>query len=465
MTKMLLCVAAGSQLHGEIGGALSGWDVHMATGLRDAGRQLRLRGFKVGLLLFDAVDGDVRRFDAFLRQHCAMRWIAVCPREALERGNCRQLLHDHCFDFHTWPLDETRLRHTLGHAYGVASLGAPAAARRLGGDCMSLTGDAPCINRLRQNIRRVAAVGAPVLIWGESGTGKELVAHAVHRHSARAGAPFVPINCAGLSPTLVQSELFGYERGAFTGAAREKCGLIESAQGGSVFLDEIGDLPMEMQAMMLRFLQEGTLYRVGGTQPRVVDVRIIAASHVNLEQAVARGAFRQDLFFRLNVLMLEVPALRQRKEDLPQLAQHFFDRYAAERAPQLRGYSRAALAAMQAHDWPGNVRELINRVRRALVMAEGRLIGAADLGLPAGGAAPMASVEFNGAPASPVASAPVLRRGGARVGVERHAIEAALRGGKSVTQLAFELGVSRMTLYRQMAKHGIDAQAARCRDK
>jgi DNA-binding NtrC family response regulator len=311
----------------------------------------------------------------------------------------------------------------------------------------------------------MAAVDAPVLIWGESGTGKELVAHAVHRHSARAGAPFVPINCAGLSPTLVQSELFGYERGAFTGAAREKCGLIESAQGGSVFLDEIGDLPMEMQAMMLRFLQEGTLYRVGGTQPRVVDVRIIAASHVNLEQAVARGAFRQDLFFRLNVLMLEVPALRQRKEDLPQLAQHFFDRYAAERAPQLRGYSRAAVAAMQAHDWPGNVRELINRVRRALVMAEGRLIGAADLGQPAVGTAPMASVEFNGAPASPVASAPVPRRGGARVGVERHAIEAALRGGKSVTQLAFELGVSRMTLYRQMAKHGIDAQAARCRDK
>jgi len=462
MTKMLLCVVAGSQLLGEIGSALSGWDVHTAVGLRDAGQQLRLRGFKVGLLVLDSAGVDVHDIDAFLRQHCLTRWIAVCDRDALERGNCRQLLHDHCFDFHTWPLDETRLRHSLGHAHGVASLGAPPAARRIGADAMSLTGDAPCINRLRQSIRRVAGVGAPVLIWGESGTGKELVAHAVHRHSARADGPFVPINCAGLSPTLVQSELFGYERGAFTGATREKCGLIESAQGGSVFLDEIGDLPMEMQATMLRFLQEGTLYRVGGTQPRVVDVRIISASHVNLEQAVARGAFRQDLFFRLNVLMLEVPALRQRKEDLPQLAQHFFDRYAADRAPQLRGYSRAAAEAMQAHDWPGNVRELINRVRRALVMAEGRLIGPADLGLPAGGSATIAP-RTEIAPLA--ASALALRRGGARVGDEGQAIVAALRGGKSVTQLAFELGVSRMTLYRQMAKFGIDAQAARSREK
>ena len=458
MTKMLLCVTAGPQLHSEIGSALSGWDVHTATGLKDAGRQLLLRGFKVGLLVVDAADGDVRSVDAFLRQHCVTRWIVVCPRELLERGNYRQLLHEHCFDFHTWPLDETRLRHSVGHAHGVASLGAPPAARRIDGDCMSLIGEAPCVNRLRQSIRRVARVDAPVLIWGESGTGKELVAHAVHRLSARAGAPFVPINCAGLSSTLVQSELFGYERGAFTGATREKCGLIESAQGGSVFLDEIGDLPMEMQATMLRFLQERTLYRVGGTQPRAVDVRIISASHVNLEQAVARGTFRQDLFFRLNVLMLELPALRERKEDLPLLAQHFFERYAAERAPQLRGYSQAAGAAMQAHDWPGNVRELINRVRRALVMAEGRLIGPADLGLPAGGAAPMASF---GADAAPVATP--LRRGAARAGIQ--AIEAALSGGKSVTQLAFELGISRMTLYRQMAKHGIDAQAARGRGK
>jgi DNA-binding NtrC family response regulator len=451
MNKMVLCVAAVSApLSSEIDCALQGWDVCTAVGLGDAGRQLRNRSFKVGLLVLDTLEPDLRALDAFLRQHCALRWVVICHAELLEQAAYRQLLHEHCFDFHTWPLDSARLSHTLGHAYGVASLGGSAPAPELGENRMSLIGNSRCINRLRHRIARVAPVNAPVLIWGETGTGKELVAHAVHAHSSRSNRPFVVINCAGLAPTLVQSELFGYERGAFTGATREKCGLIESADGGTVFLDEIGDLPMDMQAMMLRFLQEGTINRVGATRPRAVDTRVIAASHVNLEQAVMRGMFREDLYYRLNVLTLEVPALRDRKEDLPLLAQHFFDAYAAERAPQLRGYSRGALEAMQAHDWPGNVRELVNRVRRALVMADGRQIQEADLDLLASPAAPV-----------PAADPEPLR--GMRMRTERGAIEAALKEGKSVTMIARELGVSRMTLYRLMAKHGIDNKADRDR--
>jgi DNA-binding NtrC family response regulator len=359
MNKMVLCVAAVSApLSSEIDCALQGWHVCTAVGLGDAGRQLRNRSFKVGLLVLDTLEPNLRALDAFLRQHCALRWIVICHAELLEQPAYRQLLHEHCLDFHTY--------------------------------------------------------------------------------------------CAGLAPTLVQSELFGYERGAFTGASREKCGLIESADGGTVFLDEIGDLPMDMQSMMLRFLQEGTINRVGATRPRAVDTRVIAASHVNLEQAVMRGMFREDLYYRLNVLTLEVPALRDRKEDLPLLAQHFFDAYAAERAPQLRGYSRGALEAMQAHDWPGNVRELVNRVRRALVMADGRQIQEADLDLLASPAAPV-----------PAADPEPLR--GMRMRTERGAIEAALKEGKSVTMIARELGVSRMTLHRLMAKHGIDNKADRDR--
>jgi transcriptional regulator with PAS, ATPase and Fis domain len=205
----------------------------------------------------------------------------------------------------------------------------------------------------------------------------------VHAHSARRKGPFVPINCGAIPASLIQSELFGYERGAFTGAAQARRGLIETAQGGSIFLDEIGDLPMELQANLLRFLQEKTIYRLGSTHSIAVDVRVIAASHVNLAEAVQRGAFREDLYYRLNVLALDVPPLRERKEDLLPLAEDFFHTFSSERAPRVKGFSGRAAQAIRDYDWPGNVRELINRVRRAMVMAEGRLIAPQDLGLSA----------------------------------------------------------------------------------
>jgi DNA-binding NtrC family response regulator len=246
------------------------------------------------------------------------------------------------------------------------------------------------------------------------------------------------VNCGAIPSTLIQSELFGHEKGAFTGADREKRGLIEAASGGTLFLDEIGDLPRELQINLLRFLQEGTISRVGSIRTIRVDARVIAATHVDLERAVANGSFREDLFYRLNVLSLRVPPLRERNEDIETLAEHFFDKFAAEKSPRLKGFSDRAFAAMRAHTWPGNVRELINRIRRAMVMAQGRLITPADLGLEKSVGAPQEALEE------------------ARTRAEQNAIATSLkRAGKNVTLAAKHLGVSRMTLYRLMAKHGM----------
>ncbi|TWI69615.1 DNA-binding NtrC family response regulator [Pseudoduganella lurida] len=396
----------------------------------------------VGVVVLGGMAGGVEPLDHFLREHCWMKWVALCDPAALQEPRCRKLIHEHCIDFHTLPVDALRLRHTLGHAHGVAALHdlpPPRAATQ----AMRLTGYSAPVVQLRQQVQKVAAATAPVLIWGESGTGKELVARAVHEGSARAAGPFVPINCAAIPAGLVQSELFGHERGAFTGAARARVGLLESAAGGSVFLDEIGDLPLDMQANLLRFLQEKTIHRLGGTRPVQVDARVIAASHVKLQEAVARGTFREDLYYRLNVLSLEVPALRERSEDVLVLAEAFFHDNARERSAQVKGFSGRALQALRAHHWPGNVRELLNRVRRASVMAEGRLITPHDLGLD--------DVLQT--------LAPPLALNGARVQAERRAIEAGLGAGKSITLVARELGVSRMTLYRLMAKHSIAVPA------
>ena len=284
---------------------------------------------------------------------------------------------------------------------------------------------------------RVARVDAPVLIWGESGSGKELAAQSIHAQSARAGGPFVPVNCGAIAPTLIQSELFGHERGAFTGATRAKAGLIESARGGTLFLDEIGDLPNDLQANLLRFLQEKTICRLGSTRALRVDVRVIAASHVELQRAVVAGSFREDLYYRLAVLPVAVPALRERREDVVTLAEHVFHLYGEERSPRLTGFSGRAVAALLEHDWPGNVRELINRVRRALVMADGRLVTPHDLGLEPSLVTPDALDDV-------------------RARTERLALRECLqRSGRNVSRAARDLGVSRTTLYRLLSKHGM----------
>ena len=242
-----------------------------------------------------------------------------------------------------------------------------------------LVGESPAMKRLLNFIDRVAGVDSTVLLRGESGTGKELVARALHRASPRADDHFVEVNCATLSETLLESELFGHERGAFTGAVERKIGRFEAAHGGTLFLDEVGEMPTNLQARLLRALQERRFERVGGTRAIEVDVRVIAATNRDLAAAIRDGTFREDLFYRLNVLQYELPPLRERREDVPLLARHFVRRH-GERLHRLGvGIDPAALRALVAYDWPGNVRQLSNTVERALVLGDGEMIRPEDL--------------------------------------------------------------------------------------
>ncbi|MEY4267850.1 MAG: hypothetical protein RIS90_2385 [Pseudomonadota bacterium] len=424
-------------------GLCASWEVLTAGDVVAAHKALKNQRFPVGLLLLGHLrDADFAAIDRLIEDHPATHWVGVLPAGLTKLAAYRHLIVRHLFDFHTWPIDATRLAHTLGHAHGFAALGGPADPVSDGPVDKALVGQSLAMARLRRQIAKVAAVDAPVLIWGESGSGKELTAQAIHQHSLRAAGPFVALNCGAMPAGLIQSELFGHERGAFTGAVRDKRGLIESAAGGTLFLDEIGDLPLELQANLLRFLQEHTINRVGSTRDIAVDARVIAASHMRLEDAVSAGRFREDLLYRLNVLPLTVPALRDRKEDLAELVAHFFKLFAQERSARLSGFSHRAMSAVLAYDWPGNVRELINRIRRAMVMSDGRWITPEDLDL----AVPEVA-----------AAGDLLEE--ARLQAERQAIQSGLqRHANNITHAARELGVSRMTLYRLMHKHGINAR-------
>ncbi|MBQ5943035.1 sigma-54-dependent Fis family transcriptional regulator [Massilia sp. AB1] len=439
--KRLLCITtegiAGVQ---KACGDLQGWDVCTVEGIHAAHRVLAQQHYSVGLLL----DGDSSLehddTERFLQEHHRVRWIGVFGPDLLHRPQLRQAIATHLCDFHTSPVDKLRLQHSLGHAHGMAMLTRPSPSLARTDKGRHIDGQSVAIQRLRAHIDKIAAVDAPVLISGESGSGKELAAQEVHAQSPRAAGPFIAINCAAIPPSLIHSELFGYERGAFTGAAKAKPGLLEAASGGSIFLDEIGDLPLDLQASLLRFLQERTIYRVGSTRTVAVDARVIAATHVDLPQAVAKGRFREDLYYRLSVFPIRVPPLRERKDDLPLLTESIFNKFADEKSPQLKGISKQALRAMAQHDWPGNIRELINRMRRAMVLAEKRLIMPEDLEL---------ALQD---------SAIILRDGldTSRGSAERIAISNSLaKCGNNITQAARDLGVSRMTLYRLMAKHAI----------
>ena len=437
LTRPLLCISE-KPLIPEL--MLPGWDITTVPDGVKAVHAIARHPYRVALI----IDHGRDQFDQFSRlaaAHSDVQWIGVLRRESLTLSSCRNLITDNLHDFHTLPVDGMRLAHTLGHAYGWSQLRAQrrqAIAANPG--LHRINGKSAAIQALRTQIGKIAKISAPVLICGESGSGKELTASALHALSGRAEKPFIAINCGAIPSALIQAELFGYEQGAFTGATKAKPGLIEAAQGGTIFLDEIADLPLDQQASLLRFLQEGTIYRIGATKSIRVDARVIAASHVNLQAAAAAGRFREDLFYRLQVLPINVPPLRERQEDLPDLVQHFFSAYAADKNPALKGFSNSALEAIARHSWPGNVRELINRVRRAMVLGEGRWITPFDLGLDE--LAPVQS--FNG------------NLDKIRVHAEREAICVKLEEARyNISRAARELGVSRMTLYRLMAKHQI----------
>lgn len=302
---------------------------------------------------------------------------------------------------------------------------------------ISLQGNSPAIRQLLRTIDRVADSDAPVLIMGETGTGKELVARAIHQRSRRSKGPLIAVNCGAIAPTLIQSELFGHERHAFTGAAQRRIGSFEAANRGALFLDEIGELPLSLQPSLLRVLQDSSVTRLGSTAPVPIDFRLLAATHVNLEQAITEGRFREDLYYRINVLALHVPPLRERGDDLLELADFFLRRYGPERrGPPLRGFTSDALVAMKRHRWPGNVRELMNCIQRAAVLSEGVWINASALGLERG-----QGVERSVSLAQ------------AREAFERDLIRETLRAhGRRIAPAARQLGISRVTLYRIVAR-------------
>jgi DNA-binding NtrC family response regulator len=286
-------------------------------------------------------------------------------------------------DYLAKPFEPDELLHAVGRcAERHRLLAENAALKARAGDGIRLEhiiGESAKVRELRQLIQTVAPTDATVLILGESGTGKELIAGAIHSHSKRAAAPYIRLNCAAIPETLLESELFGYERGAFTGAHRTKRGYVEEADGGTIFLDEIGDMSRPLQAKLLRFLEDGSFTRVGGTQELRVQVRLIAATNRNIVDAIKKGDFREDLFHRLNVMQFRPPPLRERGQDIPLLAHHFLRGFSAKLGRNIRGISPLAMQALQAHVWPGNIRELRNVIERAVILEQVEEIQPASL--------------------------------------------------------------------------------------
>jgi DNA-binding NtrC family response regulator len=433
--RRLLVVDPCDDCHRLLPGLRSvGWDVdsctleHAADRTCDVGL-LRLQPFH--LEHPDAVKELISRSNT--------EWIAVLNQEVLRLQNVGDFVCEWFFDFHTLPFDVSRVQVTLGRAFGMARLRGQGTVH-IDQPEHELLGDSKPIRELRKLLSKLAPTESPVLIRGESGTGKELVARTLHRQSQRHNKPFVAINCGAIPEHLIQSELFGHEKGAFTGAHQRKVGRIEAANGGTLFLDEIGDLPLELQANLLRFLQDKHIERVGGSQPIPVDVRVLAATHVDLEAAIAKKCFREDLYYRLNVLQVATAPLRERNGDLLMLANHFSHFYSHETGRRPRSFSEDALLAMAKQEWPGNVRELANRVRRGLVLAEGRQIEARDLGLIS-----------HQAVATPIGTLEDYKHR-----AERQALCDVLnRHSDNLSIAAKVLGISRPTFYRLLHKHQI----------
>lgn len=358
-----------------------------------------------------------------------------------EKEHALQAVGHGAYDFMTKPVDMDELRVVLKRAFYVSRLELDyrdMQAQSFLGGFEGMLGDSPQIQSVFAAVRKVATVGAPVLLLGESGTGKELTALAIHRQSARRSGPFVAINCHAIPETLLEGELFGHEKGAFTGAHMQRVGRIEMAAGGTLLLDEIGELTPSLQVKLLRFLQDQSFERVGGRVAMRVDTRIVAATHADLQKAMSEGRFREDLFFRIAVVTIRIPPLRERVGDVALLARAFLQKYAAEAGKEI-SFSAKALQALGVYDWPGNVRELENRVRRAVIMAEGKLIKPADLELetPAG--------AYGGAN---------LKE--AREQLERDLVRHALARSKgNISKASEALGISRPTLYELMEKLAI----------
>lgn len=380
--------------------------------------------------------------------------LAIQPRAKVivlsgqsERSNALRAVNEGAYDFLVKPPEIEELKVVIKRAVELARMEREIMEMRQqldSGSFEGMLGSSPQMQSVFDAIRKVSSSHAPVLLLGESGTGKEMAARAIHRNSSRPTGPFVAINCGAIPEALLESELFGHEKGAFTGAHVQRLGKIESASGGTLFLDEIGDLPLPLQVKLLRFLQEQKIERLGGRKEIEVNVRVVAATNADLKRALVEGRFREDLYYRVAVVSIRIPPLRERPSDVLFLANHFLQRFAAETGKGLLKFSPSASKIMEQHSWPGNVRELENRVRRSVIMAEGSSVKPSDLELGNNAA----QVPGRG-----------LRE--AREELEKQMIEDALRrhDGK-IAPAATELGISRPTFYELLERLGIKRPSA-----
>ena len=362
-----------------------------------------------------------------------------------EKKNALEAVAAGAYDFLCKPVDPDELKLLLKRCIYLADLEREYRKVKEGQRVTvfeDMLGTSPQMQGVFSFIRKVATTTAPVLLLGESGTGKEMAAVAIHRRGPRKDGPFIPINCNAIPENLLESELFGHEKGSFTGATMQRVGLVETAKGGTLFLDEIGELPPSIQVKLLRFLQEQRFQRVGGRQELASDARVIAATNVDLKAGINQGSFREDLYFRLAVLVISLPPLREREDDAVLLAQEFLQRYAAQNGRANIAFVPEALRAINRHPWPGNVRELQNRIKRAVIMADSKRITEKDLELSTG-------LGFS--------SSTTLKE--ARENVEREMVQRALKRNLGrISSAAAELGISRPTLYELMERLGISRE-------
>jgi two-component system NtrC family response regulator len=393
----------------------------------------------------DGPTEGLRLLEEFLATDPAMKVVVLTGHT--DHQSALRAVQLGAFDYYVKPVNLAELRVIVERACYLSRLDREAfgdvetSASAFGNE--ELLGDGPAMRRIFDTIRRVARTDVTVLISGESGTGKELVARAIHAKSPRRNRPFVAINCGAIPETLVESELFGHEKGSFTGAHTQRKGRLEMADGGTVFLDEVAELPPPVQVKLLRVLQERQVERVGGRELIPLDVRILAATNRDIKRETAEGRFREDLYYRLVVVTIPMPPLRDRLEDLPILATRFLERFSAEYKVRARPFSTEALTVMRAYPWPGNVRELENRIKRAVIMAQGRRLTPTDLDLPA-----------------TAAQAPPVSLKTARSETERRLLVDALQRYRgNISRAAKAIQVSRPAFHELLAKHGIRAEA------
>ena len=358
-----------------------------------------------------------------------------------EKDNALRAVGQGAYDFMCKPVQMEELKAILNRGFHVAQLEREYREMRQHWSTDTfegMLGSSPPMQEVFTSIRKVATTDAPVLILGESGTGKEMAALAIHRRSARKAGPFLAINCGAIPETLLEIELFGHEKGAFTGSHVQRQGRVETASGGTLFLDEIGELPPALQVKILRFLQDQYIERVGGRSKIQVDTRVVAATNVDLKKAMSEGKFREDLFYRLAVVTIRLPSLRERSSDVPLLAKAFLRKFAVQNGRAVEDFNPKSLRALQQHFWPGNVRELENRIKRAVIMAETHYVTPADLELADGTEGNFRTLKE------------------ARETVERELIQQALqRHGGKISRAAEDLGISRPTFYELMEKLGL----------